>query len=131
MSKVYTFGPTFRAEKSSTNRHLSEFWMVEPEIAHVTLEQLIEYSTNMVKSVIKDLLQNSTDDMNFFSKWVKPGDEINLEDIVNTPFEIITYDDAVKLLQNNKKTITWGMDLSREDETFLCDEFVKKATLRN
>jgi asparaginyl-tRNA synthetase len=129
MSKVYTFGPTFRAEKSSTTRHLSEFWMIEPEIAHASINDVMGHSTNLIKYAVKDCLENSKEDMEFFTKWVRGTNENNvntLQDIVDQPFAVLTYTEAIKILQNNKKTIQWGADLQREDELFLCENYAKK-----
>ncbi|TIE15091.1 asparagine--tRNA ligase, partial [Legionella pneumophila] len=96
MSKVYTFGPTFRAENSNTSRHLAEFWMIEPEIAFANLEDICKLSQNMLRYLCKTVLEERSDDMDFFNQFVAPGCIERMEHIADSEFEIMTYTDAIK-----------------------------------
>lgn len=99
MSKVYTFGPTFRAENSNTSRHLAEFWMVEPEIAFAGLSDLCDLSQSMLRYLCKVVLEERADDMDFFNQFVAPGCIERVEHIAESNFEIMTYTDAIKILE--------------------------------
>ena len=129
MSRVYTFGPTFRAENSHTSRHLAEFWMVEPEIAFADLDQVAAVAESFLKYVFRAVLEEREDDMAFFQKMIQKDAITRLEQLINKDFERIDYTDAVKLLQNTKKTfefpVEWGMDLQSEHERYLAEEHVK------
>ncbi len=129
MSRVYTFGPTFRAENSHTSRHLAEFWMIEPEIAFADLDQVASVSESFLKYVFSAVLEEREDDMAFFQKMIQKDAISRLEQLVQKDFERIDYTDAVKLLQNTKKTfefpVEWGMDLQSEHERYLAEEHVK------
>jgi asparaginyl-tRNA synthetase len=102
MGKVYTFGPTFRAENSNTPRHLAEFWMIEPEIAFCDLDGVIDVSERFIKSVIADVLANSKEDLDFFAKWTDTTLLDRLKDTMEKPFVRVTYTDAVELLNKAK-----------------------------
>ncbi|MCG8670824.1 MAG: asparagine--tRNA ligase [Pseudomonadales bacterium] len=129
MSKVYTFGPTFRAENSHTSRHLAEFWMVEPEIAFADLNEVASVSEAFLKYVFSAVLNEREDDMAFFQKMIQPDAITRLEKLINQSFERIDYTDAVKLLQTCGKSfeypVEWGIDLQSEHERFIAEEHVK------
>lgn len=127
---VYTFGPTFRAEKSSTTRHAAEFWMVEPEIAFADLEDDMELAEDMLKYVIKYVMDECPEEMAFFNQFVEKGLLDKLNHIVTSDFGKVTYTEAVELLKNCGKDfeypVEWGMDLQTEHERYLTEEIFKK-----
>jgi asparaginyl-tRNA synthetase len=129
MSKVYTFGPTFRAENSNTRRHLAEFWMVEPEIAFADLAADAQLAEDFLKFVYAELLKERADDLAFFDKWVDKGCVARLEQLVASRFERMDYGEAVKALQGSGQKfdfpVQWGMDLQSEHERFLTEHIVK------
>jgi len=129
MSKVYTFGPTFRAENSHTSRHLAEFWMVEPEIAFADLNDDAELAEDFLKHCIKTVLSERADDMDFFQQRVDKGVLDRLNGVVNTEFVHMDYTDAINiLLKSGKKfefPVEWGVDLASEHERFLSEEHIK------
>ncbi len=129
MSKVYTFGPTFRAENSNTSRHLAEFWMVEPEVAFADLDDMCLLSENLLKYVIRDVLDNCQDDIEFFNKFIDKTCIERLEKLSMSSFEQIDYTDAVNLLLKAKKSfqypVKWGIDLQSEHERYLSEELFK------
>ncbi|MBS9781601.1 MAG: asparagine--tRNA ligase [Gammaproteobacteria bacterium] len=133
MSKVYTFGPTFRAENSNTSRHLAEFWMVEPEVAFTDLSGCADLAEEMLKFICKDLLENHSEDMQFFDKFVEKGVLDRVKTLANTGFERVTYTDAVDiLLKSGKKfefPVEWGIDLQSEHERYLVEEHFKKPAV--
>jgi asparaginyl-tRNA synthetase len=133
LSKVYTFGPTFRAENSNTSRHLAEFWMVEPEIAFADLLQCAKVAEKLLKAVSQAVLNERADDMEFFAKWIEPTCIQRLEHIIEQSFEIMDYTEAVSIIQNAKKTfefpISWGHDLQSEHERYIAEEYVKKPVV--
>lgn len=128
MSKVYTFGPTFRAENSHTRRHLAEFWMVEPEIAFADLNDDADLAEQFLKHIFRDLLEHRSDDLEFFNRFVDKSLLSRLEAFVESPFERMTYTDAVDRLQKSGKSfeypVEWGIDLQSEHERYLCEELV-------
>jgi len=128
MSKVYTFGPTFRAENSNTSRHLAEFWMIEPEVAFADLSDIAQLAEDMLKYVCKVVLEELPDDMNFFAQRIKKDAVERLEKLVSSDFVRMDYTDAIDILQNCKKTfefpVEWGIDLSSEHERYLAEEHV-------
>lgn len=130
MSKVYTFGPTFRAENSNTSRHLAEFWMIEPEVAFATLHDICDLSQTMLRYLCKAVLNEHADDMDFFNQFVAPGCIERLEHIVNSDFEIMTYTDAIKILEKADQSfefpVSWGLDLQSEHERYLAEVHCKK-----
>ena len=127
---VYTFGPTFRAEKSNTPRHAAEFWMIEPEIAFADLEDDMRLAEDMVKFVIKYVLDHAPEEMQFFNQFVDKGIIERLTGIVNADFGKVTYTEAVKILENCGKKfeypVFWGCDLQTEHERYLTEEHFKK-----
>lgn len=133
MSKVYTFGPTFRAENSNTSRHLAEFWMIEPEVAFASLGDICALSQKMLRYLCKAALEKCGDDMRFFNEFVLPGCIERLENIINTDFEIMTYTDAVKALEKADRAfdypVSWGLDLQSEHERYLAEELCKKPVI--
>ncbi|MBN2689313.1 MAG: asparagine--tRNA ligase [Gammaproteobacteria bacterium] len=129
MSKVYTFGPTFRAENSNTTRHLAEFWMIEPEIAFADLMDNAKLAEEMLKYIAKAVLEERIDDMEFFAKRIDKNAITRLENLINSEFTVMEYTDAIKHLeQANKKfqfPVKWGMDMQSEHERYLTEELVK------
>ncbi len=129
MSKVYTFGPTFRAENSNTRRHLAEFWMIEPEIAFADLHDDAQLAEDFLKSIFAALLAERQDDLAFFEKFVDPGVRARLEGLVASKFERMDYGDAIRTLEKSGKKfefpVSWGMDMQSEHERFLTEEVVK------
>jgi len=129
MSKVYTFGPTFRAENSNTRRHLAEFWMIEPEIAFADLAADAQLAEDFLKYIFAALLAERKDDLAFFEKFVDKECVKRLEALVSSTFARMEYTDAVKTLERSGKTfefpVAWGMDLQAEHERFLTEEVVK------
>lgn len=133
LSKVYTFGPTFRAENSNTTRHLAEFWMVEPEIAFANLMDDAALAQGMLKHVFKTVLNNNSDDMRFFAQFIDKSVVTRLESMVNDSFEMISYTDAIARLEKSGKSfenpLYWGVDMASEHERFLCEELIGKPTI--
>ena len=130
LGKVYTFGPTFRAEKSYTGRHAAEFWMVEPEMAFFDLKDNMQNAEHMIKFVTSYILEHCKNEIEFFDKFYENGLLEKLDNLVNSSFEVITYTDAISLLEkSNKKfeyTVSWGVDLQTEHERYLTEEIFKK-----
>ncbi len=124
--KVYTFGPTFRAERSNTPRHAAEFWMLEPEIAFADLEDDMKLAESMLKYVINGLLEQCRDELEFFNLRVDKGLIERLENIVSSDFGVITYEDAVKKLSESGESfeypVGWGYDLQTEHERYLTEK---------
>ncbi|NOX51514.1 MAG: asparagine--tRNA ligase [Gammaproteobacteria bacterium] len=128
LSKVYTFGPTFRAENSNTSRHLAEFWMIEPEVAFANLADNADLAENFLKYVVNKVTTRCADDMAFFAEHIDKDITSRLEHIVRTPFQRMSYSDAVKILLEAKQKfeypVTWGADLQSEHERFISEEVV-------
>ena len=126
LSKVYTFGPTFRAENSNTSRHLAEFWMIEPEIAFANLSDAADLAEEMLKYVFSALLEERSDDMAFFQQRVDKTVLDRLNSVINNDFVRLDYTDAITILENcNKKfdnPVYWGVDLNSEHERYLAEE---------
>ena len=126
LSKVYTFGPTFRSENSNTTRHLAEFWMIEPEIAFANLNDCMDLSEALLKYVCKDVLEKYPDDMAFFNQWVDKGCIDRLDKMIKDDFIRIDYTDAVEQLKTCGKKfdfpVEWGVDLQTEHERYLTEE---------
>lgn len=126
LSKVYTFGPTFRAENSNTTRHLAEFWMVEPEIAFADLSDAADLAEEMLKYVFKAVLEERPDDMAFFQQRVDKTVLDRLNSVINTDFVRLDYTDAITILENCCKKfenqVSWGVDLNSEHERYLAEE---------
>ncbi len=133
LSDIYTFGPTFRAEKSNTARHLAEFWMIEPEMAFAELPDLMECGESFTKFCTKYVLDNCPDDMAFFNQHIEPGVIERLQKVIETPFEHATYTYAVRVLQKSgakfEFPVEWGQDLQSEHERYLTEEFFKKPVI--
>ncbi len=128
--KIYTFGPTFRAENSNTARHASEFWMIEPEVAFADLKDNMELAEEMIKYIINYVLLNAPEEMDFFNSFVDKGLKDRLISIVNSDFGHITYTEAVDILEKSGKNfeypVKWGIDLQTEHERYLTEEVFKK-----
>ncbi len=126
MSKVYTFGPTFRAENSNTTRHLAEFWMIEPEIAFADLADAADLAEEMLKYVFKAVLEERADDMAFFQQRVDKTVIDRLNSVINNDFVRLDYTDAITILENCDKKfenkVSWGVDLNSEHERYLAEE---------
>ena len=151
LGKVYTFGPTFRAENSNTSRHLAEFWMIEPEMAFYDLENNMELAEEFIKSVIKDLTEECKEDLEYLNKRLldedktKPINERNelnllerLDFVINNDFKKITYTEAFDILKNSKPNkkkkfkfpiLEWGVDLQSEHERFLVEKHFRKPVI--
>ena len=129
---VYTFGPTFRAEKSYTNRHAAEFWMIEPEIAFADLQDDMDLQKDMIKYVIKDVLEKCPEELEFFNNFMDKGLIERLHHIVESDFATITYTEAIEILEKNKDKfqypIYWGADLQTEHERFITEQVFNKPT---
>jgi asparaginyl-tRNA synthetase len=129
LSKVYTFGPTFRAENSNTSRHLAEFWMVEPEVAFADLSANADLAESFLKSIFTALLEERGDDLKFFVERIDKQAVARLEAFVSAPFERLTYTEAIAALEKSGKgfeyPVSWGMDLQSEHERWLTEEHVK------
>lgn len=128
LSKVYTFGPTFRAENSNTSRHLAEFWMVEPETAFADLHANADLAEALLKSIFQALLTERADDMAFFAQRIDKTCIRRLEQVVQSPFERLDYTEAIGILQKADRSfefpVRWGMDLQSEHERYLAEDHV-------
>jgi asparaginyl-tRNA synthetase len=133
LSRVYSFGPTFRAENSNTSRHLAEFWMVEPEVAFLDLDGNAALAEDFLRAVLRALLERCADDLRFFDERVEKGVVAALEHVVATPFERMTYTDAVARLERSGRSfefpVAWGLDLQSEHERWLTEEHVKRPVI--
>ncbi len=133
LSKVYTFGPTFRAENSNTTRHLAEFWMVEPEIAFADLLENARVAEDFLKYLFRAVLDERADDMAFIAERVQKDAVTRLEGFVNAPFERIDYSDAIALLQKSGHKfdfpVEWGLDLQTEHERWLTEQHVGRPVV--
>ena len=127
---IYTFGPTFRAENSNTPRHAAEFWMIEPEMAFADLSDNMDVAEAMVKYIIKFVMENAPEEMEFFNKFIEPGLIDRLENVVNNKFERITYTKAIELLtpykDQFKYPVEWEAGLQTEHERFITEKIYKK-----
>lgn len=127
---IYTFGPTFRAENSNTARHAAEFWMIEPEIAFAELKDNMELAEDMFKYIIKYVLENAPEEMEFFDSFINKGIIERLENIVNSDFGVVTYTQAIEILKEAKKDfqypVQWGIDLQTEHERYITEEVFNK-----
>ncbi|AOR65033.1 asparagine--tRNA ligase [Pectobacterium wasabiae] len=129
LSNVYTFGPTFRAENSNTSRHLAEFWMIEPEVAFASLDDVAGLAENLLKYVFQAVLNERADDMAFFAERVDKDAVTRLEKFVSSDFAQVDYTDAVEILlncgQQFENPVYWGVDLSSEHERYLAEQHFK------
>ena len=130
--KVYTFGPTFRAEKSYTQRHAAEFWMIEPEMAFSDLEDDMQCIEAMIKFVIKYVMEKCPQDIDFCNSFVDKGLKDRLDHVANSDFARVTYTDAIEILKKNNDNfeykVEWGSDLQTEHERYLTEKYFKKPT---
>ncbi len=127
---IYTFGPTFRAENSNTTRHAAEFWMIEPEMAFADLKDDMILAESMIKYVIRYVLENAPEEMNFFNSFVDKGLLERLNHVLNSEFGHVTYTEAVEILEKHNDKfeykVSWGCDLQTEHERFLTEEIYKR-----
>lgn len=132
LGKIYTFGPTFRAEHSNTVRHVAEFWHVEPEVCFADIDDIIEIAEDFIKSIINNVLLNCPEEIDFFDKFIEKGlkDKLNRIGDSGNPFARVTYTEAIEILKSCNKDfkypVEWGCDLQTEHEKYLTDEYFKK-----
>jgi asparaginyl-tRNA synthetase len=135
LSKVYTFGPTFRAEQSFTPRHLAEFWMIEPEIAFADLKADADLAEAFLKYIFRAVLVERPDDMKFFAERIDKECIQRLERFIESSFERITYTEAVQVLEKSGKKfefpVKWGLDLQSEHERFLTEHIGRPVVVMN
>ena len=133
MKNIYTFGPTFRAEESNTSRHLAEFWMIEPEMAFCDLEGDMDCAEIFLKYIFKAVLEKNSEDMAFFEQFVLKGLIETLEGVVSTPFEHMTYTEAIKYLEKHNEKfefpVEWGSDIASEHERYLTEVIAKRPVI--
>ncbi|MBN41856.1 MAG: asparagine--tRNA ligase [Chloroflexi bacterium] len=133
LSDIYTFGPTFRAENSNTSRHLSEFWMVEPEMAFYDLDDDMDLAEEFIKYLFVDALENCSEDMEFFNQRIDKTIIETLQHIIDNQFERLTYTEAIQRLQKSKETfsypVEWGCALQAEHERYLSEIVFKKPII--
>ncbi|MBN2812080.1 MAG: asparagine--tRNA ligase, partial [Spirochaetales bacterium] len=133
LSRVYTFGPTFRAENSNTTRHLAEFWMVEPEVAFHDLHANMDLAEDFVKYLMKWALEKCAEDMKFFDERIQPGLIKTLTEVANADFARVTYTDAMVELEKNAAAFEfkpfWGCDLQSEHERYLTEKVYKRPVM--
>ena len=136
LGKIYTFGPTFRAENSNTPRHLAEFWMIEPEVAFIQKDELMDLEEDFIKYCVRWALEHCQDDLQFLNQFVDKGLIERLESVVKTDFIRLTYTEGIEILQeaikNGKKfefPCTWGEDLASEHERYLVEEHFGKPVI--
>lgn len=126
LGSIYTFGPTFRSENSNTPRHLAEFWMIEPEVAFADLDDVAQLGADYIQYMIKYAMENCSEELAFLNNFIDKGLKSKLEHVAKTPFQKITYTEAIDiLLKSGKKfeyKVEWGADLQTEHERFLTDE---------
>ena len=127
---IYTFGPTFRAENSNTTRHAAEFWMIEPEMAFADLQDNMDVAEAMIKYVIRYVLENAPEEMNFFNSFVDKGLLDRLNGVMNSEFGHVTYTEAIEILEKNNDNfdykVYWGCDLQTEHERYLTEKVFKR-----
>jgi asparaginyl-tRNA synthetase len=133
VGKVYTFGPTFRAENSNTPRHLAEFWMIEPEMAFYDLNDNMNLAEAFLKRIMRDVLERCPDDMKFFNERIDPNVLSTLDGIIHSEFVRITYTEAIDILQKSGKSfefpVAWGNDLQAEHERYLTEETFRRPVI--
>jgi asparaginyl-tRNA synthetase len=133
LSSIYTFGPTFRAENSNTTRHLAEFWMVEPEAAFYDLQDNMDLAEDFLKHLFRTVLDECQEDMAFFAEFIEKSAVSTLEHIVNSPFERVTYTEAIRILEQSGEAfeypVKWGMDIQTEHERFLAEKRMKRPVI--
>ena len=130
LGKIYTFGPTFRAENSNTSRHAAEFWQIEPEVAFAEIDDIIDIAAEMIKYIIQYVLDNCKDELNLFEKFYEKGLIQKLTSVVESDFARVDYTEAVKVLKESGKgfqyPVDWGCDLQTEHERYLTDEVYRR-----
>ena len=130
LGKIYTFGPTFRAENSNTARHAAEFWQIEPEVAFADLYDIIDLATGMIKYITEYVLKNCPDELAFFERFYEKGLKDKLQNIVDSEFAVLEYTEAVDILIKSAESfvypVTWGCDLQTEHERYLTDKVYKR-----
>lgn len=130
LGRIYTFGPTFRAEHSNTTRHAAEFWQVEPEVCFAEIDDIIEIAEDFIKYIIRDVMENCKTELEFFDQWVEKGLIDKLTSVVNSDFGRVDYTEAVEILKKSGKDfkypVEWGCDLQTEHEKYLTEEYFKK-----
>ena len=130
MGKIYTFGPSFRAEKSNTPRHVAEFWHVEPEVAFAELPDIIEIAEDMIKYIINAVLDKCPEELKFFNQHFEKGLIEKLQNVVSNDFAVMTYTEAIEELKKSGKEfqfpVEWGCDLQTEHEKYISEEVCKK-----
>lgn len=130
LGKIYTFGPTFRAENSNTARHAAEFWQIEPEVAFADLYDIIDLATGMIKYITEYVLKNCPDELAFFERFYEKGLKDKLQNIVDSEFAVLEYTEAVYILIKSEESfvypVTWGCDLQTEHERYLTDKVYKR-----
>ncbi len=128
LGRIYTFGPTFRAENSNTSRHLAEFWMIEPEVAFYDLRDNMKLAEDFIRTVLAELLNRCGEDVQFFEERIQPGILKQLESVASKNFAHLTYTDAVAILeksgQNFEYPVRWGIDLQAEHERYLTEQYI-------
>ncbi len=131
MGKIYTFGPSFRAENSNTPKHLAEFWHIEPEVAFAELPDVIEIAEDMLKYVIGNVLEKCPKEMEFFDQHFEEGLIARLKDLISHDFATVTYTEAIKLLKESGENfvypVEWGVDLQTEHERYIAEKVFKRA----
>jgi len=133
LSKVYTFGPTFRAENSNTTRHLAEFWMVEPEVAFADLQAIARLAEDFLKAIFRAVLEEREEDMAFFAQRIDPQAVTRLESVLKSDFEHMEYAEAIRILQRSGQPfefpVEWGLDLQSEHEQYLAEKHVGRPVV--
>lgn len=128
--KIYTFGPSFRAENSNTPRHVAEFWHVEPEVAFAELSDIIEIAEDMIKHIVKDVMERCSTELDFFEAHFEKGLKEKLENLLNNDFEVLDYTKAIEILEKSGKEfvypVSWGCDLQTEHERYITEEVFNK-----
>jgi asparaginyl-tRNA synthetase len=129
LSKIYTFGPTFRAENSNTSRHLAEFWMIEPEMAFYELSDNMQLAEAYLKRMVRDVLNDCEEDMAFFDQWVENGLLQRLQAVLDKDFVRLPYTEAIDILSRSGQKfdypVAWGSDLQAEHERFLTEQHIQ------
>ena len=128
--KIYTFGPSFRAENSNTPRHVAEFWHVEPEVAFADLSDIIEIAQDMIKTIISDVVEQCPEELAFFEKFFEPGLKEKLNNVISNDFEVLDYTKAIEILEKAdvefNYPVYWGCDLQTEHERYITEQVFKK-----
>ena len=130
LGRIYTFGPTFRAENSNTTRHVAEFWHVEPEVCFCDIHDIIEIAEDFIKFIVRDVMDNCPEEMEFFNQWVEKGVIDRLRGMLAQDFVKLDYTDAIDLLRKSGKDfkypVEWGCDLQTEHERYITEVIYKK-----